>query len=148
MAMTLSSNIRAVDQRANTVAMPGDFKLEFINALRMRQIEQRSLIAYWTNDHCISSRPARAHCVMGRYQMTRVLLPLDATEAKCTPLSPVVAGGTGRRGVRGLGYADDTYSQGGVRAGLVGRRIALELTKAGKGERHVDVLRFVQAHHG
>jgi hypothetical protein len=43
--------------------MPGDFKPEFINALRMRQIEQRSLIAHWTHDHCISSssgvRPLR-----------------------------------------------------------------------------------------
>jgi hypothetical protein len=47
---------------ANLVAMPGHFKQELVNAIRMRQVEQRSLSAHWSNDHCTSSPSGVRHC--------------------------------------------------------------------------------------
>jgi hypothetical protein len=51
------------DPPANLVAMLRRFKPELLSALRMRQADQRSLIAQWINDHFISSPPGVcAHC--------------------------------------------------------------------------------------
>ena len=51
------------DPPANLVAMLRRFKPELVNALLMRQADQRSLITQWINDHFASS-PANvcAHC--------------------------------------------------------------------------------------
>jgi hypothetical protein len=54
------------DPPVNLVAMLRRFKPELVSALRMRQAEQRSLIAQWINNH-FTSMPAGvcAHCGRG-----------------------------------------------------------------------------------
>ena len=55
------------DPPANLIAMIRRFKPGLVSALRMRQAEQRSLIAQWINNH-FSSTPAGvcAHCGGGK----------------------------------------------------------------------------------
>jgi hypothetical protein len=51
------------DPPPNLVAMLRHYKPELVSALRMREAEQRSLIAQWINDHFASSPPdVCVHC--------------------------------------------------------------------------------------
>jgi len=74
------------DPPPHLVAMLRHYKRELVGALRMREAEQRSLVAQWINNHFTSS-PASvcAHCGGGpRPDDPFVLLFVGTDRARCT----------------------------------------------------------------
>jgi hypothetical protein len=93
------------------------------SALRQREAEERRAIVPWINDHFTSS-PAGvcAHCGDGeRADDPFVLLFVGTDRGEVhSSCHPTWLAEREAEVCRALGYTDDTYPQGGIRAGLIG----------------------------
>ena len=133
------------------LAILGRGKWDIVAALRLREAEERRSIVQWVNNHFASSPPGVCvHCGDGpRSEDPSFSCLSEMIGARCMPRVTLHGWRSEKqRRAEHSGYTDDTYPQGGIRAGLIGRGIALGTYQGRKGERYVDVLRFAQAHHG